>query len=1129
MAVPHHRVVELDANNGRTTGSGWLVGPRLVLTARHVVESSLPRSSPPPPQSRLTSSWIARQTLEETVRVRLLSNPGQPLMSAAVVWWHSELDVALLLCTAPQWPSAPGPIMTRWSGLSETTECEAIGFPALRASPNKQTGAIRRDSQQIGATIRPGTLVKAGQWVVELSKAPAAHNSPDTWGGYSGAALIADGILVGVLSSDAEFGNPQGRELIAVQAVRFAEDPDLIAWIAADAGPAAWVVSADQPRQASRATEAGDRPHPEQLLQVGAIPPQSASFQPRHDIMESLRDHLASSQGLRTTSLLTGGPGNGKTQIAAEFARDRRNRGELDVLLWVDARSRDSVILRYASAARRLEPEAHSGSSDAEAATAFLSWAQTTRRRWLVVLDDVPDASAIRDLWPEGAGGQVVATTQRSDAALTAGRGVIAVERFSRDEAVEYISTRAPGCVEKDAIHLADMLEYLPLALTQATSYMADLGIDAPTYIALFEQRRLELMLPADTVDDPAKTVTATLSLAMERADRIEPKGAATELLRLLSVLAPVIPAALVRDLAHTRISSQLESPTSAKSKPGIETGHLEAIQILRRAGLISQFSEGNAEQDAYFRVHSLVQRSVRDADDDSARADLVRTAAATLYRSWPSNAGEQSVRTLTQVLIDNVAALRSIDSSGALWTSEGHPVLWLPSTSLLKSGLPAASMRETESLLAESRTRLGEDHPDTLSCRSNLAAAYQLNGRTSEAVALLEQNRVHCERILGAGHPGTLANLANLAAAYLENGRARDSIELGEYVLKESVRANGSRHRETLARAGNLSAAYLADAKFDEASRLGRKVLERSEETLGGDDPDTIRARSALANVYRAVGRLSDAVKLYERVLADRERILGPLHIETLGARSNLGAAYYEMGGANESISIQEEALATAEQVLGPAHPRSLSCGHNLAVAYEAGGRTSEALALHERVHEARISILGKHALSTLISQRYLNNLRLKVGMLGEDGAIPLLTHSLAEFEDAVGTDHPETVPSRHDLAAAYEKIGDFQTAIPLHVQNLSIKERAVGPDHPRALDSRDRLAFAYIEAGNPLLAVPLLSRTLATCRAVYGDAHEFTIASMHNLAVALDRAGEPGQANALYAEAGTLTDDPQ
>ena len=60
------------------------------------------------------------------------------------------------------------------------------------------------------------------------------------------------------------------------------------------------------------------------------------------------------------------------------------------------------------------------------------------------------------------------------------------------------------------------------------------------------------------------------------------------------------------------------------------------------------------------------------------------------------------------------------------------------------------------------------------------------------------------------------------------------------------------------------------------------------------------------------------------------------------------------------------------------------------------------------------------------------------------------------------LGADHPDTLTSRHNLAAAYEAAGRLGEAIPLFEQTLADRERVLGPDHPDTLASRNNLAGA-------------------------------------------------------------------
>ena len=60
------------------------------------------------------------------------------------------------------------------------------------------------------------------------------------------------------------------------------------------------------------------------------------------------------------------------------------------------------------------------------------------------------------------------------------------------------------------------------------------------------------------------------------------------------------------------------------------------------------------------------------------------------------------------------------------------------------------------------------------------------------------------------------------------------------------------------------------------------------------------------------------------------------------------------------------------------------------------------------------------------------------------------------------LGTDHPDTLTSRSNLAVAYRAAGDLGRAIPLYEQTLTDSVRVLGGDHPQTQIVRDILAEA-------------------------------------------------------------------
>ena len=133
----------------------------------------------------------------------------------------------------------------------------------------------------------------------------------------------------------------------------------------------------------------------------------------------------------------------GKTQLAVSFAESLWQSREVDLLVWVVATSRASVLSGYVEAA--VAAMGADPASDAESVAArFVGWLGETSRPWLVVLDDLSDAADLEGLWPAGPAGRVLITTTNSAAVCPASSGalVLPVGAFSPREALSYLMGR---------------------------------------------------------------------------------------------------------------------------------------------------------------------------------------------------------------------------------------------------------------------------------------------------------------------------------------------------------------------------------------------------------------------------------------------------------------------------------------------------------------------------------------------------------------------------------------------------------------------------------------------------------------------------------------------------------------
>ncbi|WP_327075565.1 tetratricopeptide repeat protein (plasmid) [Kitasatospora purpeofusca] len=781
-------------------------------------------------------------------------------------------------------------------------------------------------------------------------------------------------------------------------------------------------------------------PPPERVwrpVRVGAMPPLASAFQPRPGLREEIDQARERNATVVLTQVLSGGGGVGKSQLAAHYAHRAHAEG-VDVLVWVNAAETAQIITTYAEAAAKACVPGADGQDAESDARAFLDWLAVTERSWLVVLDDLTDLEGAAPWWPRppaGANGRVLATTRRRDALVTGnGRAIVDIGTYTLAEALAYLRERlaeagVPHLLDDAAGDLVEALGLLPLALAHAAAYMINEEVGCATYLDLFTDRalRLENLLPPDAdTDNYGRRVTTSLLLALDAADHREPTGLATPAIRLAAHLDPAgHPDTLWTTHAVTDYLTTHRTPpptSTATPEPVTSDQARSVLRLLHHYALITHHPH-----DAHraVRLHALTARAARETTPPTDTPATVRTAADALAETWPEL--EHTARDLAAVLRANTDILADL-AGDLLWHPDGHVILFAAGKSLTAVGLFYTAVTHWQRLTANATLLLGDDHPDTLTARGNLATSYRRAGRTGEAIVLEEQVLTDSERILGDDHPDTLTARSNLAHSYWRAGLTGEAIMLEEQVLTDSERILGDDHPDTLTARGNLAASYRQAGRTGEALVLEEQVLADRERILGHDHPDTLTARGNLAFSYGQAGLTGEALVLEEQVLAESERLLGDDHPNTLTARGNLAHSYRQAGRTGEALVLEEQVLAESERLLGDDHPNTLTARGNLAASYAQAGRIGEALVLDERV--------------------------------------------AAESERLLGDDHPDTLTARANLAASYAQAGRTDEAVDLLRSVAADQARVLGPGHPDAVLSRVDLATVLTRRGRGLLA---------------------------------------------------------
>ncbi|MGW1190848.1 tetratricopeptide repeat protein [Streptomyces sp. NPDC002559] len=308
-------------------------------------------------------------------------------------------------------------------------------------------------------------------------------------------------------------------------------------------------------------------------------------------------------------------------------------------------------------------------------------------------------------------------------------------------------------------------------------------------------------------VGDLGRQITTTLLLALDATDQ-DPHGPlARTALRIAACLDPDgQPAALWTTTALCTHLTQQQQPTTAPPRRTLTLRRrprnpaqavtsdqaLAALRLLDRYGLITYDSTENLRT---VRIHALTARALHETTPENQRSAAATTAADALAEIWPNP--DHTQRELAAVLRANTDTLTT-HAADSLWKPDAHLVLYRAGTSLLNAHLHSTASTYWTRLATDCEQVLGDEHPDTLTSRANLATSYQQAGRTNDAITLLEHVLTDRERLLGNEHPHTLTTRANLATSYQQAGRTNDAINLLEHVLTDSERILGNEHPDT-------------------------------------------------------------------------------------------------------------------------------------------------------------------------------------------------------------------------------------------------------------------------------------------------------------------------------------------
>ena len=995
--VDRYRVCEIYAAgpDGEGSASGYRIGDRLVLTTRHTIAPAMAGTS-------------------GRVLVRPVGVAGW--LPAQVEWADADADVALAVIEDEGWQASAGESVLRWGKLTrnDPVQCAAVGFPWASVRPDRI-----RDTAHVYGQLAPLGQLRQGRLNLDVvSASQSARLGGSSWAGMSGAGVIADGHLVGVITADP--ARYQDR-LVTVPVEPLLADEGFRACLAAygvhaEVAPVgtAWFLRLPGEQTVSlspayRPISSRIRPEPSTLLRPehGLVP-----FLGRQAVLDQV---VGWCQGAPGTPMLlvTGGGGSGKTRLGRETCVQMLVAG-WDAGLADDTRRDGTVTDRLARPTLLVVDDADLRTGLISALVEYLRWdntgppvrllllARAPGAWWdrLVRLHGLEDAYAVLDLDQHPVPLADRAEHFRRARAAFAAYGSAETQPADPPRAAELSD---PAYAEPLLIHIAALLRTFagqPDSVVRKRLLRALCERERTRWSQLGSQLSFNPDLPlADQV-----VTLATLTAASNQSSATSLLAALPNQAEVTRVGAEALVAWVHRLYAGPSYWNPIR-PILLAEQHLADTPQLPAL-----ATGAAKLATGKSWEGGLL-AQLLVELTHGTPNQPALRAALDELLAATLPR-------------IVDLAITTEHAQLADLASLALQLAP-QPDLAAP----LADQMPEHSVRLAPLAFTLSSQQVTQYRADIrggdVDAAGRLAGSlnnlsYRLAdlGRREEALAAGQEAAV-TYRELAAHHPDVFRpdlalSLNNLSVRLGGLGRREEALAAAEEAVtirRELAADRPDVFRPDLALSLNNLSGQLADLGRREEALAASQEAAVTYRELAADHPDVFRPDLALSlnNLSVRLGDLGrreealaaaeEAVTIRRELAADRPDVFRPdlaLSLNNLSVRlGDLGRREEALAAAEEAVTIRRELAAARPDAFRPELALSLN---NLSVRLGGLGRREEALAAAEEAVTIRRELAADRpdvfrpdlALS-------LNNLSVRLGGLGRR------EEALAAAEEAV------------------------------------------------------------------------------------------------------------------------------
>ncbi len=693
---------------------------------------------------------------------------------------------------------------------------------------------------------------------------------------------------------------------------------------------------------------------------VHNLPRKNHQFSGREKLIRSIRKGLAGGQSVVA---LSGLGGIGKTETSIEYAHRYKNNYSL--IWYVRGEQMSSIIVSYAKLADKLELPQRETTEEEVIVDAVREWLEN-HSGWLLIFDNVENPNTLfsdeLSVLPQG-GGHVLITSRHSRWSDWCEQ--VTVNTFSLAESETYILKQTGQQNRSDSKLLAKKLGTLPLALTQATSYIRNQKISLKTYLSKLTYYREQLWQEEDAPRNYPHTIAQTWNIVIEKLREEDPT--AVDLLGFIAYQAPDdIPLDLLLEDYQSKLAEFAVEDSNRQAALWNGFGVFQKVK--------GRLKKGKEVVNARKKPGSLIHGTIDATSLNNSLKSLKR------YSLVEGNFGSLTVHNLVQLVTQDAHSPRERQSRIAM-SLQLCNLVFPENSSLLKNWPICSRLFPHAYVTCENAARYNVLPESDLQLRQKLGD-YFISSAQYKRARIIQQKALRiAEKTLPRVHPFKATLFRALGRTLEAMDRLDDAFEMYTKSHNVNIGLTPKPRLEIGKDCNNLGIILLKQGKADEALGQFKKAMQGFGRDIKGRYPLVAECQNNLGRAHSALGNFQFARRSFLKALETAKIQYGDQHAFISGVLNNLGGVNQQLGNLIDALNDHKSALEIDQKIYGKQHPQvaedSLSIGQICLLK----GQYEEADRLFQKASEINTKVFGKMHHSVAINHNCLGRLELAQG----------------------------------------------------------------------------------------------------------------------------------------------------